>query len=219
MLHSRSHVLLTVWPLALLFALGLANMWPALGGGPAYAAASPLSWLSLVARSVVVVVFLGAYLRGWSQLPLSSPGDAGPYRSTGSLRLQKLAGGFAWGLLIAHLTLEWVIALRVGPVALSQYELLRAFLSRPAVVVFYTFGLAALGLFLAQGIAATFRAWGIGTRPETSRWLELGCTLASAMMMLLAVNVLSHFATGRAYWWVPEPVNMQPADAAEAGAP
>ena len=78
---------------------------------------------------------------------------------------------------------------------------------------------ALLELFLAQGIAATFRAWGIGTRPETSRWLELGCTLASAMMMLLAVNVLSHFATGRAYWWVPEPVNMQPADAAEAGAP
>jgi hypothetical protein len=203
--HHRSHVLLTVWPLAVLFALGLAHTWPALGGGPAYAAASPISWPSLVARAVVVVVFLGVYVRGWSLLRLDSPDDAGPYHSTGSLRLQKLAGGFAWGLLLGHVCVEWVIAMRVGPVALSQYELLRSFLSRPAVVVFYTFGIAALGLFLSQGFAATFRAWGVGARPETSRWLELGCTLASAMLMLMAVNLLSHFATGRAYWSPLEP--------------
>ena len=134
MVHHRSHVLLTVWPLAVLFALGLAHAWPALGGGPAYAAASPISWLSLAARAVVVLVFLGAYVRGWSLLQLDSPDDAGPYRSEGSVRLQKLAGGLAWGLLITHVSVEWVIAMRVGPVALSQYELLRGFLSRPAVI-------------------------------------------------------------------------------------
>ena len=80
------------------------------------------------------------------------------------------------------------MTMRVGPVALSHYELLRGFLSRPLVLGVYVVGLAALGLYLSQGIAASFRAWGIGTRPETSRWLEVGCTLASAIMMLMAVR-------------------------------
>lgn len=200
MSRYRSHVILTVWPVLLLFALGLAHTWPALRGASAYAAASPTSWLSLAARSVVAVVFIGAYVRGWSQLRLESPEDPGPYRTAGCVRLQKLAGGLAFGLVIVHLLLEWVITLRVGPVALSHYELLRSFLSRPLVVGFYVLCLAALGLYLSQGIAASFRAWGVGTRPETSRWLELGCTVAAAVMVLTAVNVLSHFATGRAYW-------------------
>jgi hypothetical protein len=46
----------------------------------------------------------------------------------------------------------------------------------------------------------TLRAWGVARTPESSRWLEVGCTVASAVMMLMAINVLSHFVTGRAYW-------------------
>jgi hypothetical protein len=92
------------------------------------------------------------------------------------------------------------MTVRVGPVALSHYELLRGFLSRSPVVGFYVLGLAALGLFLSQGIAASFRAWGFARRPESSRWLEVGCTLVAAVMVLMAINVLSHFVTGRAYW-------------------
>ncbi|MGB8332396.1 MAG: hypothetical protein WCE62_19890, partial [Polyangiales bacterium] len=110
------------------------------------------------------------------------------------------AGGFAWGLVVAHLILHWVMTVRAGPVALSHYELLRQFLSRPPVLAFYVTGLAAIGLFVSQGLAAGFRAWGLGRTPKSSRWLEVGCTVASAMMVLLAVNALSHFATGRAYW-------------------
>ena len=96
--------------------------------------------------------------------------------------------------------LQWFMTARVGPVALSQYELLRGFLSRPPVLAFYVLGLGALGLFLSQGFAATLRAWGVARTPESSRWLEVGCTVASAVMMLMAINVLSHFVTGRAYW-------------------
>lgn len=214
----RSHVALTVWPIAVLFVLGLARTWPALAGGRSYAAASPTSWLSLVGCTLVVLVFLGAYARGWSRLPLESTDDAGPYRTTGCLRLQRLAGGFAWAFVVAHLILQWFMTLRVGPVALSQYELMRTFFSRPVVLGFYVLGFAALGLYLSQGIAASFRAWGIGVRSESSRWLEVGCTLASAVMMLAAINVLSHFATGRAYWSGPAPTSSQPADAPEGGA-
>jgi hypothetical protein len=198
--YFRSHVALTVWPMVALFGLGLSHMWPALQGAPSYAASSPASWLSLIAWTVVVVGFLGAYVRGWSKFELTDGDDTRPYRSAGCVRLQKLAGGVAWAFLVGHLVVHWVMTFRVGPVALSQYQLLREFLSRPLVLGLYVLGLAALGLYLSQGIAASLRTWGLGTRPESSRWLEVGCTVASAIMMLMAVNILSHFATGRAYW-------------------
>jgi hypothetical protein len=195
----RSHVALTVWPMGLLFGLALAHMWPALRGAKSYAASSPASWLSLIACTVIVVVFIAAYTRGWSRLVLAAE-EAGPYRSPGCVRLQKLSGGLAWAFILGHMTLHWVMTFRVGPVALSHYELLREFLSLPLVLGVYVVGLAAVGLYLSQGIAASLRSWGVGTRAESSRWLEVGCTLASAIVMLMAVNVVSHFATGRAYW-------------------
>lgn len=199
----RSHIALTVWPITALFVLELARMWPALDGASSFAAASPVTWTSLALSTVVVVLFLAAYARGWSMLGLGSLEGEGPYRSEGGRRLQKLAGGLAWALVVAHLTLQWFMTVRVGPVALSHYELLRGFLSLPLVLGFYALGLAALGLFLSQGVAASFRAWGVARGPESSRWLEVGCTLASAVMMLMAINVLSHFVTGRAYWMSP----------------
>jgi hypothetical protein len=199
----RSHIALTVWPITALFVLELVRMWPALRGASSFAAASQVTWLSLLANTAVVVVFLGAYARGWSSLSVESPEGEGPYRSEGCRRLQRLAGGLAWALVVAHLVLQWVMSVRVGPVALSHYELLRGFLSRPPVLGFYVLGLAALGLFLSQGWAASLRAWGLVRRSESSRWLEVGCTLASAMTVLMAINVLSHFVTGRAYWMGP----------------
>jgi hypothetical protein len=205
-------VALTVWPILVLFALEVARTWPAIGGAPAFAAASPASWGSLIACTIVTLVFLGAYARGWSAIAEEASSGAGPYRSEGCRRLQKLAGGIAWGLVVAHLVLQWFMTVRVGPVALSHYELLRGFLSRPPVLAFYLIGLGALGLFVSQGLAASLRAWGFGNRRESSLWIELGCTLLSAVMVLMAINVVSHFATGRAYWMgssspQAEPVN------------
>lgn len=199
----RSHIALTVWPIALLFVLELARLWPAIRGSSAFASASPASWAALLLCTLFVVGSLGAYARGWGLLSLAAPESVGPYRSRGCWRLQKLAGGMAWALVVAHLVLHWFMTVRAGPVAISQYELLRAFLSRLPVVVFYVLGLGALGFFLSQGIAASFRAWGLGRRPQTSRWLEVGGTLASAVLMVFAINVLSHFVTGRAYWMGP----------------
>lgn len=195
---DRSHVAQTVWPVLALFLVELARMWPALGGAQPFAAASPVSWPSLAACTLVVTVFFGAYVRGWRALGRKS--GAGPYRTPGCRRLQSLAGGLVWALVAAHVVLLWAMTVRAGPVALSHYELLRRFLSRPPVLAFYMVGLGALGLFLAQGIAASFRAWGFATRPKSSLRLEVGCTLGSAFLMLLAINVLSHFVTGRAYW-------------------
>lgn len=199
----RAHIALTVWPITALLVLELARMWPALDGASSFAAASPVTWTALLVYTVVVVLSLAAYARGWSLLSLGSPTGAGPYRTEGCRRLQKLAGGLAWALVVAHLALQWSMSIRVGPVALSQYELMRGFFSRPPVLGFYVIGLAALGLFLSQGVAATLREWGGARSPETSRWLEVGCTVASAGVMLVAINVLSHFVTGRAYWMGP----------------
>lgn len=200
----RSHVALTVWPLLALFAVSLARMWPALRGAQSYAAASPIGWLSLVGCTVVVVASLAAYARGWAILrrQSSEDADAAPYRSQGCRRLQSFAGALAWTLVVVHLLLRWLMTVRVGPVALSQYELLREYLSRPPLLAVYVLGLGALGLFISQGLAASVRAWGHAIRPETSLRLEVGCIFVSAVLMLLAINVLSHFVTGRAYWSV-----------------
>jgi hypothetical protein len=173
-------------------------MWPALRGARAFAAASPASWLSLIVCTVLVFSFIAAYARGWSNFDAGA--GPGPYQSVGCARLQKFAGWLGWTLVAAHLLLQWFMTVRVGPVALSHYELLRGLLSRPLALGFYVLGLGSLGLFLSQGLAASFRAWGFAEKPETSRWLEVGCTLVAAIMMLMAVNVLSHFVTGRAYW-------------------
>lgn len=209
MSRQRSHIDLTVWPVTLLFVMELARIWPAVRGASDFAAASPASWLALIVWTVALLATLGAYARGWSLF--SKEAGAGPYRSVGSARLQKLAGGLALSLFVTHLLLHWWMTLRAGPVALSHYELLRGFLSHPAVLAFYVLGIAAVGLFLSQGIAAAFRARGLGARPESSRWLEVVATLVSAVMMLMAINVLSHFATGRAYWFGASPVASQTA--------
>jgi hypothetical protein len=215
----RSHVATTVWPIAALFVVELVRSWPGLQGAPAYAVSASAGWLGLAGASLVVVVSLFAYAHGWKRFS-SSGGDAShPYRSEGCVRLQRLAGGIAWGFVVAHLVVYWAMAMRAGPVAISRYELFRMFLSRPPVLAFYVIGLTALGLYLGQGIAASFRAWGLGRRPETSRWLEVGCTVASAMMMLMAVNVLGHFATGRAYWSSPSPSTSTAADPDRRDAP
>lgn len=201
--RHRSHIALTVWPLAVLFVVELDRLWPALRGASSFAEASPASWLSLLVWTSLILVSLGAYARGWSILVPAPEGSAGPYRSDGCRRLQNWAGGLAWALVVSQLALHWVMTVRVGPVAISHYELLRGFLSRPAVMVFYVIGIGALGLFLSQGFAASFRAWGLGQGAKNSRWLEIAGTLTSVVMMLIAINVLSHFVTGRAYWMGP----------------
>lgn len=200
MSRHRRHVALSVWPLAVVFGVGVVRMWPALRGAPSYAAESPTSWLLLAVHTLVVLASLGAYVRGWSLLARQADDGAELYRSAGCAKLQKLAGIGAWTFLVAQLALEWFMTIQVGPVALSHYELLRGFLSRPMALGFCGFGLCAIGLFLSQGLAASFRAWGVGRRPESSLRLEVLCTLAAAMVVLVAVNLLSHFVTGRAYW-------------------
>lgn len=213
----RRHVALTVWPITALFVLEVLQMWPALGGARPLAAASPVTWLSLSVCTVLVFSFIAAYARGWSNFDADA--GAGPYQSVDCVRLQKAAGWLGWTLVVAHVLLRWFMTVRVGPVALSQYELLRGFLSRPLVLGLYVLGLASLGLFLSQGLAASFRAWGFGEKPETSRWLEVGCTLLTAVMMLMAVNVLSHFVTGRAYWSGSPTASSQPTGDSKSGSP
>ena len=205
--RARRHVALTVWPIAVVFLVGLVRAWPGIDGAPAYAASASLSWGWLAAHTLAILLSLLAYAVGWGRFAPDDPSGY-PYRSVGCVSLQKVAGGVAWGLLFAQLVLQWVMTLRVGPVALSHYELLRGFLSRAPVLGFCILGLAAFGAYLAQGVAASFRAWGLGVRPESSRWLEVGCTVVSAAIALMAVNVLSNFATGRAYW-DPRPLHAE----------
>ena len=219
MSRCRSHVGLTVWPLAVLFVLALVRSWPALDGAPAYAAASPTSWAWLLVTTFAVIFALAAYAWGWSARVFDPSEGAGPYRTAGCVRLQKLAGGLAWGFAVVHLVFLWSMTVRAGPAALSHYELMRSFLSRPLVLGVYVGGLAALGLYLAQGAAASFRAWGFARRRGTSLATELSCTLASALVMLLAVNVLSHFATGRAYWTPDRPIADRSSERSEVGRP
>jgi hypothetical protein len=216
--RHRRHVVLSVWPIALLFALGLAHVWPALAGAPSYASESPASWLSLAVATMTAFVFLSAYVRGWSDLA-HAPHEPGPYRTSGCVRLQKIAGTGAWLLLLGWVALSWWMSFRVGPVALSHYELLRIVLSHPLAMGCCVFGLAALGLYLSQGLAASFRAWGLGREPQNSLMLEVACTVTVAVTMLIAINALSHFATGRAYWAPSASLAVELDDASDGRSP
>ncbi len=192
--------MLTVGPLVVVFALEVGRLWPALGGASAFAAASPMSWLGSALSSLVVFLALAAYVAGWRMLETDRDRSGDPYSTLGTLRLQRWTGALVWMFVLGHLGVQWVMLSRVGPVSLSHYELLRDLLSRPVVMALYVFGLAAFGLFASQGLSALLRSLRGRPASESSRWIDVGCTLLAAIMVLFAVNLVSHFATGRAYW-------------------
>lgn len=194
----RAHLSLTVWPLALLWVCELNRLASALQGSAAFAVATGAGWGSLLWATLLVVMCAVSYAWGW-RLLAAGPAEAGPYRSAGCLRLQRWAGYFAWALVLGHLGLRWWMHLRAGPEALSHYELWRDVLSLPLVVGFYLLGLGATGLYLSQGLAAFIRSIGLARRPKASQWLEIGCALAAVGLLLMSSNLLSHFATGRAW--------------------
>ncbi len=195
----RAHLLLTVWPLALLWVWELSRLGFALQGSAAFAAATDAGWGDLL--WVTLLIFAGAVSHAWGWRSLrAEPADvAGPYRSAGCRRLQRWAGGFAWALVFGHLAVRWWMHAQAGPEALSHYELWRNVLSLPLVVGAYLLGLGATALYVSQALAAFIRSFGLGSRPKASRWLEIGCALAAAGLLLASGNVLSHFATGRAW--------------------
>lgn len=210
MTRHRSHLALTVWPIALLTLLEIARLWPALGGATAFAVGSPDSWLALAARTALVLAFLAAYVRGWGALRRANAEGPGPYRTVGNRRLQRASGAVAWTLVLGHLGLQWYMFFSSGPAALSHYEILRQTLSLPWVLGLYVVGLGALGLYLSQGFAVALRGMGFAEEPKNSRWLSAGCTLLAVVMLMMAVNILSHFSTGRAYWSGDDPKSSEP---------
>ena len=197
----QSHLVLTVWPLGALFILELARLGPALEGSASFAVSARLGWVSQLVWTAVVLALLGFYVYGWALLAREGPDGSGPYRTLGCRRLQRWAGGLSWALVLGHISVRWWLLAAVGSEPLSHYELLRELLSRPLGLGLYLVGFGAVCLYLSQGVAASIRSLGLVRRPETSRWLEIGCTLAGAVLLLVAANLLSHFGTGRAFWF------------------
>ena len=189
---------MTVGPLGALFILELIRLGPALGGSASFAIASRSGWLAQTVWTAVALGLLGLYARGWASLGRNG---AGPYRTAGCRRLQQWAGAFGWALVLGHLAVRWWLLASVGSEPLAHYELLRSILSRPLTVSLYLLGSGAVCLYLSQGVAASIRSVGLVRRPETSRWLEVGCTLGAAVLLLVAANILSHFTIGRAFWF------------------
>lgn len=195
----RAHLSLTVGPLALLWVWELSRLGFALQGSAAFAAATNAGWGDLFWVTLLILVCAASYSWGWRLLAAEPADAAGPYRSAGCRRLQRWAGWFAWALVLGHLGVRWWMHAYAGPEALSHYELWRDVLSLPVVVGAYLLGLGATGLYLSQGLAAFVRSFGLERRPRASRWLELGCSVLAAGLLLASGNVLSHFATGRAW--------------------
>lgn len=198
MQRYRSHLALTVWPLGALFVLELFRLGPALRGSASFALASRSGWLAQSLWTAVALALLGLYVRGWVSLQREG---AGPYRTVGCRRLQQWAGAVGWALILGHLAVRWWLFASVGNQPLAHYELLRSILSHPLTLSLYLLGAGAVCLYLSQGVAASIRSAGVVRRPETSRWLEVGCTLGAAVLLLVAANILSHFAIGRAFWF------------------
>lgn len=176
----------------------LIRLGPALSGSASFAIASRSGWLAQTLWTAVVLALLGLYARGWALLEREG---AGPYRTVGCRRLQQWAGALGWALVLGHVVVRWWLLASVGSEPLAHYELLRSILSRPLTLSVYLLGCGAVCLCLSQGVAASIRSVGLVRRPETSRWLEVGCTFAAAVLLLVTANILSHFGTGRAFWF------------------
>ena len=188
----------------------------ALQGSTAFAAATDAGWGDLFWVTLLILGSLALYVWGWRMLAHEPAEAPGPYRSAGCRGLQRWAGFLACGLVLGHLAVRWWMHFYAGPEALSHYGLWRDILSLPAVIGAYLLGLGATCLYLSQGLSAFVRSFGLASGPSASRWLEIGFTLAAAALLLVSSNLLSHFATGRA--WVGSNVVPIEAQSSQGGA-
>lgn len=124
-------------------------------------------------------------------------GTAGGYGDVGSRGLQWLTGGLALAFLGAHLAHTWVRKL-AGAGAYGLYEGLREDLPHPIWLGVYVAGVSALCLHLAQGVGALGGAFVAEPSVRARRLWRLGGAVLALALWVVAVNTISHFATGEA---------------------
>ena len=119
--------------------------------------------------------------------------------SPATRRLQAAAGVLTVAFAVLYLAQTWWPLAVAGASDADVYERLTNVLSTVPYAVAYVVGLAAVGLYLAQGLAAAHAVfWHDGTRPAAPpvAWL---CGIVALVFYLGAVNVLSHFVRGGAF--------------------
>lgn len=182
---------LAVVPATVVALLELVRLSYGLGGATAFAQGLVLGWVSLALATIVLVLSAAAFFAGatWNDGSPATPGLR---------RLQFGAGTLAWAFIAFHLVNCWLSLDAVGAEPLGQYEFLRNLLSLPINLAIYVFGLGVTSLYLVQGSAAVLEAWGFADTPLMQKRVELVLGAFACIVFVFAVNVLSHFAAGRA---------------------
>lgn len=185
---------LAIAPLVALFPLEVFRLAFGLGGATSFGLGLQLGWVTATLVSLVLAGSLVAFLLGGVRRD-------SPVLTGGSLRLQRWAGLICWAFVALHLSHLWRGLVQFGPDPLSQYEFLRNWLSLPINVAFYVIGLAAMSLYLVQGIPALAHAWGFARLGSHRRW-EIATGILAWLFFVFTINILSHYATGAAMWSV-----------------
>ncbi len=175
-----------------LFPLEVFRLACGLGGATGFARGLRLGWVAATLATFVLAVSLVAFLLGGVR-------RESPVLTGGSLRLQRWAGLICWAFVALHLSHLWRGLVEFGPEPLAQYEFLRNWLSLPINGAFYVIGLAAMSLYLVQGIPALAHAWGLAPLASHRRW-EIATGILAWLFFVFTINVVSHYATGAALW-------------------
>ena len=184
---------LAIIPLAVFFPLEVFRLSFGLGGAVPFSLGFRLGWMGTAVVTVVLGASLVAFVTGGARRDTD-------LLSEGSKRLQRYAGLLCWAFVVLHLSYLWGALNQVGAEPLGQYNFLRNRLSLPINVAFYAVGLGAVSLYLVQGIPVVMRGWGAAQSPRGYKRLQIGVGVLAWLFFVFTINVLSHYATGRALW-------------------
>ncbi|MFW5925523.1 MAG: hypothetical protein ACOCV4_05105 [Myxococcota bacterium] len=129
----------------------------------------------------------------------------GAYADRGSRVLQWGSGAVVLAFLAVHLGHTWVAKVAgLGPFGL--YEALRTDLPQPLYLGVYVVGLTALCVHVGQGVGAFAATWSLAPSHGAVRVWRWAGGVAAAVLWVIVLNTVSHFATGEALLFRVDPL-------------
>lgn len=194
-LLRRLHSVAGVFALGAFFALHIAHNAAALYGRAAYVRAwarvTSLPWWGVLELALVAVPLVFHVLVGfWFALRGAALGHGG----RGSALIQRVSGFVALLFVCVHLWHFRLARLRGLVHWRDYYYWLALLLDEGAMFAFYLVGVSAAALHFAHGLWRAGGTWGLTTSPRARRRSAWACGVFGALLWLVAVDTLLHFA-------------------------
>lgn len=162
--------------------------------------------VSLEVGLVIVPLALHAVFGVWRARASGPRPEA--YADRGSRVLQWGSGAVVLAFVVVHLGHTWVAKVAgLGPFGL--YEALRTDLPQPLYLGVYVVGLTALCVHVGQGVGAFAATWALARSPAALRVWRWAGAVTAAVLWVVVLNTLSHFAAGEALLFQVDPLRAE----------